>query len=124
MAVLAAGGLVEMWDRARRSIVWAAALGAVAIGTAVWAAVLLARASGFVPWLAPTAIVLAALAGGALLLARVESLRRPHAPSLRVLLPFAAVAGLLSVLAGPTSYAIATVGDTLSGGNPLAGPAT
>ncbi len=123
VAVLAAGGLVETWDRARRSAVWAAALGAVAIGTAVWAAVLLARAGGFVPWLAPTAIVLAALAGGALLLARVESMRRPHAPSLRVLLPFAAVAGLLGVLAGPASYAIATVRDTLSGGNPLAGPA-
>jgi 4-amino-4-deoxy-L-arabinose transferase-like glycosyltransferase len=129
VAVLAAGGLVELWDRARRSIAWAAALGAVAIATAVWAAVLLARASGFVPWLAPTAIVLAALAGGALLAdlrsvaARVESVRRPHAPSSRVLLPFAAVAGLLSVLAGPASYAIATVGDTLSGGNPLAGPA-
>ena len=123
VAVLAAGGLVELWDRARRSTVWAMALGAIAIGTAVWAAVLLARASGFVPWLAPTAIVLAALAGGALLLARVESVRRPHAPSLRLLLPFAAVAGLLGVLAGPASYAIATVGDTLTGGNPLAGPA-
>jgi 4-amino-4-deoxy-L-arabinose transferase-like glycosyltransferase len=123
VAVLAAGGLVETWDRARRSAVWAAALGAVAIGTAVWAAVLLARAGGFVPWLAPTAIVLAAIAGGALLLARVESKRRPHAPSLRVLLPFAAVAGLVGVLAGPASYAIATVRDTLSGGNPLAGPA-
>jgi 4-amino-4-deoxy-L-arabinose transferase-like glycosyltransferase len=126
VAVLAASGVVEMWDRARGSIVWAAALGAVAIATAVWAAVLLARASGFVPWLAPTAIVLAALAGGALLLARVESVRRPHAPhapSLRVLLPFAAVAGLMGVLAGPASYAIATVGDTLTGGNPLAGPA-
>ncbi len=124
VAVLAAGGLIEMWDRARRSIAWAATLGVVAIGTAVWAAVLLARASGFVPWLAPTAIVLAALAGGALLLARVESVRRPHAPSLRVLLPFAAVAGLVGVLAGPASYAIATVGDTLTGGNPLAGPAS
>jgi 4-amino-4-deoxy-L-arabinose transferase-like glycosyltransferase len=124
VAVLAASALVEMWDRARRSIAWAAALGAVAIGTAVWATALLARASGFVPWLAPTAIVLAALASGALLLARVESARRPHAPNLRVLLPFAAVAGLVGVLAGPTSYAIATVGDTLTGGNPLAGPAS
>ena len=124
VAVLAAGGLIEMWDLARRSIAWAATLGVVAIGTAVWAAVLLARAGGFVPWLAPTAIVLAALAGGALLLARVESVRRPHAPSLRVLLPFAAVAGLVGVLAGPAAYAIATVGNTLTGGNPLAGPAS
>ena len=124
VAVLAAGGLIEMWDLARRSIAWAATLGVVAIGTAVWAAVLLARAGGFVPWLAPTAIVLAVLAGGALLLARVESVRRPHAPSLRVLLPFAAVAGLVGVLAGPAAYAIATVGNTLTGGNPLAGPAS
>jgi 4-amino-4-deoxy-L-arabinose transferase-like glycosyltransferase len=139
VAVLAAGGLVELWDRTQRSIAWAAALGTVAIATAVWAAVLLARADGFVPWLAPTAIVLAALAAGALLLARVESVRfgsshagstevesvrRQHAPSLRALLPFAAVAGLVGILAGPASYAIATVGDTLAGGNPLAGPAS
>jgi 4-amino-4-deoxy-L-arabinose transferase-like glycosyltransferase len=124
VAVLAAGGLIEMWDRARRSTVWAAALAAVAIATAVWASVLLARATGFVPWLAPAAIVLAALAGGALLLARVEDRRRAHAPIVRRLLPLAAVAGLVAVLAGPASYSIASVGDTLSGGNPLAGPAS
>ncbi len=124
MAVLAAGGLIEMWDRARRSTAWVAALTAVAIGTAVWASVLLARATGFVPWLAPAAIVLAALAGGALLLARLEDRRRAHAPIVRRLLPLAAVAGLLAVLAGPASYSLATVGDTLSGGNPLAGPAS
>ncbi len=123
VAVLAAGGLIEMWDRARRSTVWAAALAAVALGTAVWASVLLARATGFVPWLAPAAIVLAALAGGALLLARVEDRRRAHAPIVRRLLPVAAIAGLLTMLAGPASYSVATVGDTLSGGNPLAGPA-
>ena len=124
VAVLAAGGLIEMWDRARRSTAWVAALTAVAIGTAVWASVLLARATGFVPWLAPAAIVLAALAGGALLLARLEDRRRAHAPIVRRLLPLAAVAGLLAVLAGPASYSLATVGDTLSGGNPLAGPAS
>jgi hypothetical protein len=124
VAVLAAGGLIEMWDRARHSTVWAVALAGVAIGTAVWASVLLARATGFEPWLAPAAIVLAALAGGALLLARLEDRRRAHAPIVRRLLPLAAVAGLLAVLAGPTSYSIATVGDTLSGGNPLAGPAS
>jgi 4-amino-4-deoxy-L-arabinose transferase-like glycosyltransferase len=124
VAVLAAGGLVLLWDRARGSAAWAAVLAAAALGSAVWASVLLARASGFVAWLAPLAIVLAALAGGALLLARVEARRRPRTRSVRGLLPFAAIAGLLAVLAGPASYAIATVGDTLSGGNPLAGPAT
>jgi 4-amino-4-deoxy-L-arabinose transferase-like glycosyltransferase len=124
VAVLAAGGLVLLWDRARGSAVWAAMLTVAVLGSAVWASVLLARASGFVPWLAPLAIVLAALAGGALLLASVEARRRPHTPSARGLLAFAAIAGLLAALAGPTSYAIATVGDTLSGGNPLAGPTT
>ena len=125
VAVLAAGGLIEMWDRARRSTAWVLALTAVAIGTAVWASVLLARATGFEPWLAPAAIVLAALAGGVLLLARLEDRRRrAHAPIVRRLLPLAAVAGLLAVLAGPASYSFATVGDTLSGGNPLAGPAS
>jgi 4-amino-4-deoxy-L-arabinose transferase-like glycosyltransferase len=123
VAVLAAGGLVTLWDRARGSAAWAAALAVATLASAVWASVLLARASGFVPWLAPTAIALAALGGGALLLARVEARKLPHTQSVRRLLPFAAIAGLLAVLAGPSAYAIATVGDTLNGGNPLAGPA-
>jgi 4-amino-4-deoxy-L-arabinose transferase-like glycosyltransferase len=124
VAVLAAGGLTLLWDRARGCAAWAAVLAAAVLGSAVWASVLLARASGFVPWLAPLAIVLAALAGGALLLARYEARKRPPMQSVRGLLPFAAIAGLLAVLAGPASYAVATVGDTLSGGNPLAGPAS
>jgi hypothetical protein len=36
----------------------------------------------------------------------------------------AAVGGLVALLAGPTAYSIATVGKKLSGGNPLAGPAS
>ena len=123
VSVLAAGGLVAMWDRARRSTAWSTALALATLGTAAWASVLLARVTGFAPWLAPTAIVLAALAGSALLLARVEAPQRPHAPIARRLLPFAAIAGLLAVLAGPASYSIATVGGSLSGNNPLAGPA-
>jgi 4-amino-4-deoxy-L-arabinose transferase-like glycosyltransferase len=123
VAVLAAGALLAMWDRARTSTAWTVALAATLLGSAVWAAVLLARATGFVPWLAPTAIVLAALAGGALLLARVEARKHPDVRLARRLVPCAAIAALLAVLAGPASYSIATVGETLSGSNPLAGPA-
>ena len=73
VAVLAAGGLVVAWDRARESMLWSAILGLAMSGTAVLGAVLLGRASGFVTWLGPVAIGLAAAAGCALLAARRRS---------------------------------------------------
>jgi 4-amino-4-deoxy-L-arabinose transferase-like glycosyltransferase len=120
VAVLAAGGLVLMWDRSRRSARWAAALSLAVIGTASLAASLLSRTAGFVPWLAPLVLALALLAAGALMLGHVRSL----APArLRTTARVAAIAALLAVLAGPASYSIATVGRSLTGSNPLAGPA-
>lgn len=121
VAVLAAACLTLLWDRCRGSAGWTvapamAAFATMAIGTAVLAAVLLYRTSGFLPWLAPTVIGLAALCVMALALARAL---RPAGGALTGL---AAVAGLLAVLAGPASYSIATVGETLSGTNPLGGP--
>jgi 4-amino-4-deoxy-L-arabinose transferase-like glycosyltransferase len=120
VAVLAAGGLIVMWDRAQSSSVWSALLAASAIGTAVLGAVLLGRASGFVPWLAPLTIVLAVLAGAALVLMRFAVVRGLA----RRVAPIAVLAGLVAVLAGPAAYSIATVAKTLTGGNPLAGPAS
>ncbi|HEY5196590.1 MAG TPA: glycosyltransferase family 39 protein [Solirubrobacteraceae bacterium] len=123
VAVLAAGGLVVAWDRARDSAVWAAVLGLALTGTAVLGAVLLGRATGFVTWLGPVGIALAAASGCALLASRL----RPTAgrPELvRRLAGFAIVAGLVGVLAGPTSYSLATVGRSITGSNPLAGPAS
>jgi 4-amino-4-deoxy-L-arabinose transferase-like glycosyltransferase len=123
VAVLAAGGVVLGWDRARRSVAWSAILGLALTGTAVFGAVLLGRASGFVTWLAPVAIVLAAASGGALVVLRVKGLSaRPVV--VRRLTGFAIVAGLVGILAGPTSYSLATVGKSLTGSNPLAGPAS
>jgi 4-amino-4-deoxy-L-arabinose transferase-like glycosyltransferase len=107
VAVLAAGGAVELWDRTRGSLGWSLALGVVICASAALAVVLLARTSGFVPWLAPTVIVLAAVATSAVLLSR-------HS--------VAAIAAVLVVLTGPAAFSFATVGRTLSGGNPLAGP--
>jgi 4-amino-4-deoxy-L-arabinose transferase-like glycosyltransferase len=123
VAVLAAGGLVIAWDRARRSAVWAAVLGLALTGTAVLGDVLLGRASGFVTWLGPVAIALAAAGGGSLVVARLRPAGgRPAV--VRRLAGFAMVAGLVGVLAGPTAYSVATVGATITGSNPLAGPAS
>jgi 4-amino-4-deoxy-L-arabinose transferase-like glycosyltransferase len=123
LAVLAAGGLVVLWDRSRRSWLWSTALAATLIGTAVLSALLLARVSGFVPWVGPLAVGLSVIAAAALLLRKLPSRRRPVA-SRAALTRVALLAGLLAVLAGPASYSLATVGRSLSGTNPLAGPAS
>jgi 4-amino-4-deoxy-L-arabinose transferase-like glycosyltransferase len=96
------------------------ALAATVLGTTALAVVLLRRTSGFAPWLTPVAIALAALC--VLALALAPALRPAGGGARRALTGFAALAGLLAVLAGPASYAIATVGETLTGSNPLGGP--
>jgi 4-amino-4-deoxy-L-arabinose transferase-like glycosyltransferase len=121
VAALAGGGLAVAWDRARGSLPVAAALAAAAIGTAVLAAVILDRTSGVVPWLAPTSVALAVVAGGALLFGHTRRASGRFGPRLRVV---AALAGTLALLAGPAAYSVATVGRSLTGSNPLAGPAS
>jgi 4-amino-4-deoxy-L-arabinose transferase-like glycosyltransferase len=122
VAVLAAGGLVALWDRSRRSARWAAVLSLAVIGTTALSASLLGRTAGFVPWLAPLAVALALLAAAALMLGHVRSLAGAPA-RLHTTARVAAIAALLALLAGPASYSIATVGRSLTGSNPLAGPA-
>ncbi len=122
VAVLASGGVVTLWDRARGSTAWTAMLGAAAIGTAALGAVLLGRAAGFVPWLAPAVVAAAVLATTGLLLARASQVGSPGARG-RIAAGAGALA-LAALLAGPAAYSIATVGKALNGGNPLAGPAS
>ncbi|MGA9284050.1 MAG: glycosyltransferase family 39 protein, partial [Solirubrobacteraceae bacterium] len=121
VAVLASGGLVALWDKARASTTWTVALGVAVVGTAAFAAVLLGRASGFAPWVAPMAMVLAVLATTGLLLARAKPVGSVATRSR--IAAGAATLALMALLAGPTAYSIATVGKALNGGNPLAGPA-
>ena len=121
VAVLAAGGLMALWDRSRDSIAWSVALAAALVGTAAFAAVLLDRAGGFVPFLAPFVVAIAVLSACTLLLARGTSLLGSASARNKVAMA-AAIAALLAMLAGPTAYSLATVGKALSGGNPLAGP--
>ncbi len=122
-AVLAAGALVAMWDRSRDSVAWSVVLVAGLIGSAALAAVLLDRAGGFVPFLAPVVMAMAVLATCALLLARFTPILGPTSIRNKVAVA-AAVGGLVALLAGPTAYSIATASKKLSGGNPLAGPAS
>ncbi len=120
VAVLASGGLVELWDRSRDSWTWTVALAASFIGTAALASVLLGRVSGFAPLLAPAVMALSLLSACGLLLARARALGSSAARA-RIAAIAAAVA-LAALLAGPGAYSIATVGKALNGGNPLAGP--
>jgi 4-amino-4-deoxy-L-arabinose transferase-like glycosyltransferase len=122
VAVLASGGLVGLWERARGSTAWTVALGMAVVGTAAFAAVLLGRASGFASWVAPMTMVLAVLATTCLLLTRAKLVGSVAARS-RIAAAAAALA-LVALLAGPAAYSIATVGKSLNGGNPLAGPAS
>jgi 4-amino-4-deoxy-L-arabinose transferase-like glycosyltransferase len=122
VAVLSAGGLVLLWDRSRRSAASAAALSAAVIGTAILSASLLGRTPGFVPWLAPLGLALALVAASANMLPHIRR-ARGRAGS-RTIASVAAVAALVAILAGPASYSIATVGKSLTGSNPLAGPAS
>jgi 4-amino-4-deoxy-L-arabinose transferase-like glycosyltransferase len=123
VAALAGAGLVLLWDRSRRSPGWSAALAFTLLGTTGLAALLLGRTSGFAPWLAPLALALAAVAAAAVMLPHLA--RGPLPPrARRIAVRVAILAGLAAVLAGPASYSIATVGRTLSGTNPLAGPVT
>ena len=123
VAVLAAGALVALWDRSRDSLAWTLVLATSLVGTAALGAVLLDRASGFVPFLAPAAMAIAVLAACVLLLARSTPVLGSASIRNKVAL-VAATAGLVAILAGPTAYSLATVGNTLSGGDPLAGPAS
>jgi 4-amino-4-deoxy-L-arabinose transferase-like glycosyltransferase len=121
VAVLAAGGLVLMWNRSRSSTAWAAALCLSVIATAGLAALLLGRAGGLPSWLGPAALVLSLLAAGAVMASRLAAGRRP--PRRSMLARIALAAGLTAVLAGPGAFSLATVGRSLGGTNPLAGPA-
>jgi 4-amino-4-deoxy-L-arabinose transferase-like glycosyltransferase len=118
VAVLAAGGLVALWDRSRGSGWAAAALAAALVATGALSLVLLDRTPDFVPWLRWVVLVLALAAATAVLLVRL-AVKSSRARTL-----MAIGAGLAALLAGPAAYSIATVGRSLGGGDPTAGPAT
>ncbi len=118
VAVLAASGMVTLWDRRGVSRRVDFVTAAILLGSAGMAALLLGRAEGFVPWLS---WIVVALAGACVLSAvalRRLMRRRPFVRAAVV------AAGLVSMLAAPGAYAVATLGQSLGGMDPVAGPAT
>jgi len=111
VAVLAAGGLLALWDRVRVSRLAAATLALALVATALLSTSLLDRTPAFVPWLRWLVPAVAFGCAAALLVWRA----RAHALVL--------VLALAAVLAGPVAYSLATVGRSVTGGNPKAGPA-
>ena len=116
VAALAGAGLVALWDR-RRSPRAAALLAVSIAGTGALAFALLDRTPDFVPWLRWVVLALALAAAAAIGL--VHFIAGPR----RALAAAAIAAALVTVLAGPAAYSIATVGRTIGGGDPTAGPA-
>src|SRR5439155_124771 len=108
----AAGPLRLFNEQLGGEISWLLPLAAVAIAVGIWA-----RRAEFAPGLGTLELALAVVAAVALLLPRMRGLlgRLPAA---------ALVAGLVAVMLGPTSYALATAGRTQGSGDPRSGPAT
>ena len=112
-------GALTLWEK-RLSWAGRSVAAATVLVTAVWSYILLDRTPDWLPWLRWVVLVAGMLSAIALLagpwLARAPSFRR------LVLLPvgLAMVAGL----AGPTAYALDTVGTAHTGAIPSAGPET
>ncbi|HXM57824.1 MAG TPA: glycosyltransferase family 39 protein, partial [Candidatus Dormibacteraeota bacterium] len=117
VAALVGGGAVELWRRRSRWFPTAPVAAVAIVATAWWGSRLLARTPDFAPGLGTLEIVVAVVAAVVLLLPRMRGLlsRLPAA---------ALVAGLVAVMLGPTSYALATAGRTQGSGDPRSGPAS
>jgi 4-amino-4-deoxy-L-arabinose transferase-like glycosyltransferase len=118
IAALAGIGFVMLVRWARHSLTGLVALD-MGIAASAWLAIdLLARTPSFVPWLRAVIGVAAIVAIAANMALRMPRLRG------RARLTVAAVAASVAVLAGPTAYSLATVGNAYSGGSFTAGPAS
>ncbi len=116
IGALVGAGVVDLWAWRSRSVVGGLALGTAVAITGLLAAVLLARTPEFVPWLGPGVAV------GGCALGVLLALPAGRVPAL----PATATLGLVVVvaLAGPVSYALATMERAIASGDPQVGPAT
>ena len=105
-------GAHEMWAR-RQSAFGRAGLTALVAVTGVWSWWVLGRNGSWLPALRWTILTGTVLAAVALALS---------IPGRRRVAVVAAALGLTAVLAGPTAYAVATIGTSHRGGGPTVGP--
>jgi 4-amino-4-deoxy-L-arabinose transferase-like glycosyltransferase len=116
VAALAGTGSLALWRLGRTHRLMAWALPATIVITAGWAVVLLGRTAGYDTWLIPLMVAGAALGSAGLWAG--GHLRQ------RGLVLAAGVVAAVTLLAGPTAYAITTVRHPVTGSLVSAGPNT
>ncbi|MFI9555805.1 glycosyltransferase family 39 protein [Nonomuraea endophytica] len=114
VAALSGMGGVLMWQAYREARVLGWVLPVAVLVTGGWAFAVLRRTPEWTPWLAWVVLGITALAGLALILARV---RRGAAITVAGL-----VLALVAGLAGPAAYAVTPLQSPINGTNPTAGP--
>jgi 4-amino-4-deoxy-L-arabinose transferase-like glycosyltransferase len=107
LAALAGAGTLALWRLGRRSLGWACVLPLGITVSVVWADILLSRTGTYDPWLGLTVVVSGTAAALILLLYATAPRRFVR----RRVAALAAVLAVASVLAGPSAYALATVGN-------------
>jgi hypothetical protein len=115
MAAMFAIGVHELW-RLREKWLYRGGLAVLLGGTGAWSWWVLGRNGDWLPAVRWAILVLAVVAAVVLVVPRTYEVRR------RVALGALGV-GLVGALAGPTAYAIATIGQPHEGGGPAVGPA-
>jgi 4-amino-4-deoxy-L-arabinose transferase-like glycosyltransferase len=125
IAALVGIGALALWQQ--RPGLWGRAVAAAAVVvTAGWAFILLGRTPGWLPWLR-WVIVIAGVLAGCLVVAgpRLSAGARVRSRPGRLALVLAPVGlALVAGLAGPTAYALDTIGTAHTGAIPTAGPQT
>ena len=117
IAALVGAGAVELWRLRARSRIGGVLLGVAVVVSAIWAWALLDRTPGFASGLG---WVILALGGfGAVVLAIPASATTWHGRRLGLI---GAGVAAIALIAGPTAYAVDTMGVAYSGGDPSAGP--
>ncbi len=115
MAAMFAIGVHELWGR-RENWLYRGGLAVLVGGSGGWSWWILGRNGDWLPAVRWTILVLTILAAIALVVPRTYEVRRGVALG-------ALGVGMVSALAGPAAYAIATIGQPHEGGGPSVGPA-
>ncbi|MEV6134846.1 glycosyltransferase family 39 protein [Nocardia sp. NPDC051990] len=113
-------GVHEMW-RHRAGAFGRIGSAALILTAGLWSFVVLQRNSDWQPWLRWTIIAIAVLAAVGLLIASVPAAGRGRLRD-RVT-SVLVIAGVIAGLGGSTAYAVATLPQSHTGGNPTVGPA-
>jgi len=116
-AALTGAGIAELWGLRSRSALAGVVLGLMLVGTAWWGIQVLGRTPDLLPGVGIGALFLALAAAIVLAVPPVAGDARA-----RLVARSALVVGLAAALVGPAIYTGSTMGKSLGGGDPSAGP--